>query len=960
MTAQFEYAFYLDLLATGDAPNCLNAFRHLEEIARFVKVLGTFPRDGLLLPVDSDTAAKKALQPLARTSLECPLRIAVIGFGTFGQFLARRWVRRGHVVHAQSRTDYSDIASTIGVNFVTSVAELADEPIDCIVLSVSILSFEKERAPHARAAHTARTCAAAAPRTCAAAAPRSCAAAASRSCAAPAPRSCAAAAPRSAHSAGFAPPTRVPPPPVCPTGLARAPQVCKSLPAGFLSGKLIVDMLSVKQHAKAVMTQTMPADSDLLCMHPMFGPDSGKNSWHGLPCVYEHARVADFHRAARFLSLFENEGCKMVRMPCEQHDTLAAGSQFVTHLTGRLLSKLHLKQSPIATKGFKALLNLVDNTCSDSFDLFYALYAHNPASSVQLRQFADAFDELRRDLLAYDTAVPNGGSSADDAAAANPAAKISKLVSSLALSKTIAVNNKAIALKNAGKKVIGLNVGEPDGLPCPEAMAAAHAALNDGKVKYTECNGMRALRDEICAYLQREKGLSYQPSQIVCANGGKQALLQAMLALLNPGDEVIVPAPYWVSYTAIAQLCGAKSVTIATRESDSYCLMPQDLEAAITPATRVLIMCNPSNPTGAVHPAALLEKIAAVLRKWPRITIIADEIYEQVCLRSAEDRPRVRGRFAVGCAHESCMRAQPRPHTPAPPLARSPKPHPRSAARPDHVRRAPRRLRHAARHVRADRHHQRLLEGTGDDGLPAGLHGRPGGDRERLQQGAVAEHDLAVPGLADGGHRRAARREAGVAAGAGRRLSAEARLCGLPAAGDARRHPCLHAAGRLLRLPNGPRLLRQEDAERHRDQGRRGRVPLPARGPPARPRPRRGLWRRRVRATLVRHLNGDADRRARSDGGGPEKSQVRRRGGAPSSPCGRPIHRCGGPPERRASRGRAAAWCGGGACTMARSMRFGTDASVPHAIGFPSMRVGGLVCGWGREGRGTSGSALCG
>ena len=146
VTAQFEYAFYLDLLATGDAPNCLNAFRHLEEIARFVKVLGTFPRDGLLLPVDSDTAAKKALQPLARTSLECPLRIAVIGFGTFGQFLARRWVRRGHVVHAQSRTDYSDIASTIGVNFVTSVAELADEPIDCIVLSVSILSFEKERA----------------------------------------------------------------------------------------------------------------------------------------------------------------------------------------------------------------------------------------------------------------------------------------------------------------------------------------------------------------------------------------------------------------------------------------------------------------------------------------------------------------------------------------------------------------------------------------------------------------------------------------------------------------------------------------------------------------------------------------------------------------------------------------------------------------------------------------------
>ena len=162
-------------------------------------------------------------------------------------------------------------------------------------------------------------------------------------------------------------------------------------------------MLSVKAHAKQTLLRLLPPTADVLCMHPMFGPESGKNTWQGLPCVLEQTRVTDFHRAARFVALFEDEGCKMVRMTCEEHDTLAAGSQFVTHLTGRLLAKLHLQQSPIATAGFKALLKLVDNTCSDSFDLFYALYAHNPASSEQLQQFAEAFSELRRDLAAFDS-----------------------------------------------------------------------------------------------------------------------------------------------------------------------------------------------------------------------------------------------------------------------------------------------------------------------------------------------------------------------------------------------------------------------------------------------------------------------------------------------------------------------------------------------------------------------------
>jgi len=337
-------------------------------------------------------------------------------------------------------------------------------------------------------------------------------------------------------------------------------------------------------------------------------------------------RVADFHRSARFLSLFEDEGCRMVKMSCEQHDALAAGSQFVTHLTGRMLAKLSPQPSAIDTNGFKALLKLVENTCQDSFDLFYALYAHNPNSSEQLAQVAEAFEQVRNDLLTFQS---GNGSSSSSSHGAPTAIQLSKLVGGLKESKTVAVSDKAAALKLEGKKIVSLSVGEPDILPAPPVMAAAHAALDAGHVKYTANSGIRPLQEAICEYLLT-KGLAYKPNQIVVSNGGKQSLLQAMLAICGPGDQVLIPAPYWVSYTEIAYMSGAETKVISTRASDGYCLMPADLEAAITPRTKVLVLCNPSNPTGAVHPARLLEELAAVLRRHPHVVIFADEIYEQI------------------------------------------------------------------------------------------------------------------------------------------------------------------------------------------------------------------------------------------------------------------------------------------------------------------------------------------
>jgi len=161
---------------------------------------------------------------------------------------------------------------------------------------------------------------------------------------------------------------------------------------------LVVDVLSVKVHAKTTMMAVLPDSCDVLCTHPMFGPQSGKHGWQGLPFVFERVRLREAKRCENFLNWWRDQGCRMVDMTCELHDEVAAGSQFVTHFTGRVLSRLNLKTSPINTKGFDSLLQLVENTRRDSFDLFYALYKCNPNSAQQLSAFEDAIKEVATEL----------------------------------------------------------------------------------------------------------------------------------------------------------------------------------------------------------------------------------------------------------------------------------------------------------------------------------------------------------------------------------------------------------------------------------------------------------------------------------------------------------------------------------------------------------------------------------
>ena len=308
----------------------------------------------------------RRLAALRREKLEAlrdrPLTIGVIGFGRFGQFIARTFAAHGRVV-VTSRSDYTDIANGMGVKYVplTDPESFLAEDLDVIVVAVSILSFEgtvRALAPHL-AAYLERR--------------------------------------QQGGEGGH--------------------------------GPLVVDVLSVKEHPRTVLIDLLPPECDILCTHPMFGPDSGKNGWSGLTFVYERTRidgvlldqdaeaeaaaaaavgspppspssafveagsgkrhdvggttmahVEGMDRMERFLSIWEEEGCRMVPMSCSAHDSFAANSQFITHLMGRILGSQGLKRTPIDTKGFESVLKLVGTTTADSFDLFYGLYKYNKNS----------------------------------------------------------------------------------------------------------------------------------------------------------------------------------------------------------------------------------------------------------------------------------------------------------------------------------------------------------------------------------------------------------------------------------------------------------------------------------------------------------------------------------------------------------------------------------------------------
>eukprot|EP00850_Spirogloea_muscicola_P021577 SM000254S08803 [mRNA] locus=s254:112435:114729:- [translate_table: standard] len=239
-------------------------------------------------------AQEQALEKRAK------LKVGVVGFGNFGQFLARRIVRQGHAVLAFSRSDHRRIAKEMGVRFFSDPDDFCEEHPEVVIMCTSILSTDR---------------------------------------------------------------------------------VLRSLPVQRLKrSTLFMDVLSVKEFPRTLFLQVLPQDFDLLCTHPMFGPESGKSSWKDLPFVFDKVRVGSGQReerCAKILKIFKNEGCRMVEMSCEEHDRYAAGTQFITHTVGRVLGRLVLESTPINTRGYETLLQLVENTNGDSFDLYYGLFMYN-------------------------------------------------------------------------------------------------------------------------------------------------------------------------------------------------------------------------------------------------------------------------------------------------------------------------------------------------------------------------------------------------------------------------------------------------------------------------------------------------------------------------------------------------------------------------------------------------------
>ncbi len=545
---KFKYMFYMDFDASVLHETSVKALGHLDEIASFVRVLGSYPTDGVLIgPVVDDISSGAASKDSAATTPASPLplanrpKIGIVGFGRFGQFLGQKFANYGSVF-ATSRGDYAAVAHAINVTFCKTVDEMLSNNLDILIISTSILSFES---------------------------------------------------------------------------------IMEGLPKHKMRGMLVVDVLSVKVHAKAVMKKLLPADCDILCTHPMFGPDSGKYTWKNLPFVYESVRIIQKERCASFLDIFFAEGCKMVELSCEAHDAYAAGSQFITHFTGRMLGELKaeskLSSTPINTRGFETLLELVDNTCRDSFDLFYAIFKYNPNSSEQLTILNEAFGKVVTALKTFEKPKQN-------------TLEINSRVNDIAPSQTVYLAAKVSELERGGQLVHSLAIGEPDFPPPDIVKNAVSVAMATGNTGYTNVASVFELRASICKYLKDFKSVTYTPDQILCTNGAKQAIFMSMLCLLRPRDEVIIPAPYWVSYPDIVRLVGGSPVTLDTYAEDNYLINPESLAVLITPRTRMIVLCNPSNPTGAVQPLATLQAIADILNRPENkhVFVLADEIYERI------------------------------------------------------------------------------------------------------------------------------------------------------------------------------------------------------------------------------------------------------------------------------------------------------------------------------------------
>ena len=515
---KYSYYFYVDFISHPGKIEFSNSIRHLREIASFLRILGTYPKEGEECIIESG-------------EIEETYVVGILGFGRFGQFLGKELVKRFKVI-ATSRTSYESIAESHNIEWCNTFDDFFSNKLDCLIVSTSILSFEK---------------------------------------------------------------------------------IIKKVSKYNLKDTLVVDVCSVKTFPKEVMLKYLP-NCDLLCTHPMFGPDSGKITWAGLPFVYENVKVTNKERSKKFIDFFTDKGCSMLELSCEKHDEYAASSQFITHFTGRVLSKLNLSSTPINTNGFNMLLGLIENTESDSFELFRGLYEYNKNSAHQLEKVQLAFNKIRNEL--YNVKFKQNE------------LRLSNCALSIEESKTSKIHEIVLQKKKSGRKVISLAIGQPDFTTNEKVSMGGIKAIVDNKVKYTKVCGILELRTKLSIYLKEKRDLDYSADEIICTSGAKHGIFESLQCLCNMNDEIIIPAPYWVSYPSMVKLLRGVPKIIQTKKENKFCLTGKELENSITKMTKVLILCNPNNPTGVAYSKKNLDNLVNVLQKNRQIFIICDEIYE--------------------------------------------------------------------------------------------------------------------------------------------------------------------------------------------------------------------------------------------------------------------------------------------------------------------------------------------
>lgn len=213
--------------------------------------------------------------------------------------------------------------------------------------------------------------------------------------------------------------------------------------------------------------------------------------------------------------------------------------------------------------------------------------------------------------------------------------RIATRMSAISPSLTLAIAAKAKAMKAAGESVVSFGVGEPDFNTPQHIIDSAKNALDNGHTKYTPSSGLLPLRKAICEKFKKDNGLDYEPSQIIVSNGAKHSIFNACYALIDDGDEVIIPAPYWLTYPEVVKVCGGTPKYIECKKENKFKFSASDLEKAITPKTKMLIFNSPSNPTGAVYTEEEVREIAKVCEKY-EIFVLSDEIYEKLCYGDAK------------------------------------------------------------------------------------------------------------------------------------------------------------------------------------------------------------------------------------------------------------------------------------------------------------------------------------